>query len=130
MIRALNLLVVVPSITAAGVAAAASAPAQPPPPNPGPCTFTLSAPLGLTPTAIVLTTCIGTGLAFTLPISSAPNTIAFASGYVRMRDMLVVGSVMTAAQLTILLLVAWLYWPGTWAAACAVFAAITLPPRP
>lgn len=44
MIRALNLLVVVPSITAAGVAAAASAPAQPPPPNPGPCTFTLSAP--------------------------------------------------------------------------------------
>src|SRR5690606_5960091 len=76
-----------------------------------PLAFTLSAPLGLTPTAIVLTTCIGTGFAFKLPISSAPNTIAFASGYVRMRDMLVVGSVMTAAQLTILLLVAWLYWP-------------------
>jgi sodium-dependent dicarboxylate transporter 2/3/5 len=76
-----------------------------------PLAFTLAAPLGLTPTAIVLTTCIGTGLAFTLPISSAPNTIAFASGYVRMRDMLLVGSVMTVAQLTILLLVAWLYWP-------------------
>lgn len=76
-----------------------------------PLAFTLAAPLGLTPTAIVLTTCIGTGLAFTLPISSAPNTIAFASGYVRMRDMMLVGSVMTAAQLAILLLVAWLYWP-------------------
>lgn len=76
-----------------------------------PLAFTLAAPLGLTPTAIVLTTCIGTGLAFTLPISSAPNTIAFASGYVGMRDMLLVGSVMTVAQLTILLLVAWLYWP-------------------
>ena len=76
-----------------------------------PLAFTLAAPLGLTPTAIVLTTCIGTGLAFTLPISSAPNTIAYASGYVRMRDMLLVGSVMTAAQLAILLLVAWLYWP-------------------
>src|SRR5690606_12722427 len=76
-----------------------------------PLAFTLAAPLGLTPTAIVLTTCIGSGLAFTLPISSAPNTIAFASGYVRMRDMMVVGSVMTAIQLIILLLVAWLYWP-------------------
>jgi di/tricarboxylate transporter len=46
-----------------------------------------------------------------LPISSAPNTIAFASGYVRTRDMLLVGSLMTAAQLGLLLLTALLYWP-------------------
>ncbi|MGH7505545.1 MAG: SLC13 family permease, partial [Longimicrobiales bacterium] len=47
-----------------------------------PLAFSLAGPLGLTPTALVLTTCIGAGLAFTLPISSAPNTIAYSSGYV------------------------------------------------
>ena len=76
-----------------------------------PLAFTLTGPLGLTPTAMVLTTCIGAGLAFTLPISSAPNTLAYSSGYVGMRDMMLVGSVMTAVQISILMLVAWLYWP-------------------
>lgn len=76
-----------------------------------PLGFTLAGTTGLDPVLIVLTTCFGAGLAFTLPISSAPNTIAFASGYVRTRDMLLVGSLMTAAQLVLLLLTALLYWP-------------------
>jgi di/tricarboxylate transporter len=50
-------------------------------------------------------------MAFTLPISSAPNTIAYASGYVGMRNMAVIGSFMTIAQLALLLVVQWLYWP-------------------
>jgi di/tricarboxylate transporter len=60
---------------------------------------------------MVLTACFGAGMAFTLPISSAPNTIAYASGYVGMRNMAVIGSFMTIAQLALLLAVQWLYWP-------------------
>jgi sodium-dependent dicarboxylate transporter 2/3/5 len=76
-----------------------------------PLAFALAVPLGASPQAVVLTTSFAAGLAFTLPISSAPNTIAYASGYVSMRDMFVVGSIMTCAQLLLLLLLAWLYWP-------------------
>jgi sodium-dependent dicarboxylate transporter 2/3/5 len=76
-----------------------------------PLAFTLAAPFGISPTAMVFTACFGAGLAFTLPISSAPNTIAYSSGYIGMRDMLYAGSIMTVVQLGILLLTAWLYWP-------------------
>jgi sodium-dependent dicarboxylate transporter 2/3/5 len=76
-----------------------------------PLAFTLSASLGLSPAIMVLTACFGAGLAFTLPISSAPNTIAYASGYVSMRQMALVGSIMTVAQVALLLFVQWAYWP-------------------
>jgi solute carrier family 13 (sodium-dependent dicarboxylate transporter), member 2/3/5 len=76
-----------------------------------PLGFSLSTTLGISPVATVLTCSAAGGLAFTFPFSSAPNTIAYSSGYLRMRDLLAAGSVMTALQVTILLLVAWLYWP-------------------
>lgn len=76
-----------------------------------PLGFALAAPGGLDPTIVVLVTCFGAGLAFTLPISSAPNTIAYASGYIRTRDMLLLGSLMTLTQLGLLLLTARFYWP-------------------
>jgi sodium-dependent dicarboxylate transporter 2/3/5 len=76
-----------------------------------PLAFSLSSSLALSPTAMVLTSSIGAGLAFTLPISSAPNTIVYSSGYVRMRDMMFAGSLMTLVMLCVLLAVAGLYWP-------------------
>jgi solute carrier family 13 (sodium-dependent dicarboxylate transporter), member 2/3/5 len=76
-----------------------------------PLAFSLSGRFGVSPAALVLTSCIGAGVAFTLPISSAPNTIVYSSGYVRMRDMMFAGSLMTLILLTILLLMAKLYWP-------------------
>ncbi|MGH7501724.1 MAG: SLC13 family permease [Longimicrobiales bacterium] len=76
-----------------------------------PLAFTLTDITGISPAVMVLTTCFGAGMAFTLPISSAPNTIAYASGYVGMRNMVVTGSIMSIAQLALLLLVQWLYWP-------------------
>jgi sodium-dependent dicarboxylate transporter 2/3/5 len=76
-----------------------------------PIGFGMGVPLGLTPAAVVLATSFAAGLAFTLPISSAPNTIAYASGYVSMRNMVVAGSVMTVAQILLLFLLMWLYWP-------------------
>jgi solute carrier family 13 (sodium-dependent dicarboxylate transporter), member 2/3/5 len=76
-----------------------------------PLAFSVSAHFGISPVAIVLTSCIGAGVAFTLPISSSPNTIVYSSGYVRMRDMMFAGSIMTLILLAIVLLTAKLFWP-------------------
>lgn len=76
-----------------------------------PLGFTLSGQLGLSPVTIMLTCSLAAGLDFTFPFSSAPNSIVYASGYLRMRDMLFVGGVMTVAQILLLLVVSWLYWP-------------------
>ena len=76
-----------------------------------PLAFSVSGHFGVSPSAMVLTSCIGAGVAFTLPISSSPNTIVYSSGYVRMRDMMFAGSIMTLILLTILLLTAKLFWP-------------------
>ncbi len=75
-----------------------------------PLAFTLTGP-GLSPPVVMLSVCAAAGMAYMLPISSAPNTIAYSSGYVGMRDMAVIGSVMTVAQLLLLFAVQILYWP-------------------
>jgi sodium-dependent dicarboxylate transporter 2/3/5 len=46
-----------------------------------------------------------------LPVSSAPNAIAFASGYLRISDYIRVGTVMTLLSIIMLLLVAGVWWP-------------------
>jgi sodium-dependent dicarboxylate transporter 2/3/5 len=76
-----------------------------------PLAFTLTTAMDVSPALIVMTACFGAGMAFMLPISSAPNTIAFASGYVGMRRMAKLGSAMTISQLALLLVTQWLYWP-------------------
>lgn len=76
-----------------------------------PIAFSLGDQLGLSPMPLVLATSVGAGLDFALPFSSAPNTIAFASGYLRMRDVLQAGGLMTVASILIILLVGWWWWP-------------------
>jgi sodium-dependent dicarboxylate transporter 2/3/5 len=76
-----------------------------------PIGFSLAAQFGVSPIAVVLAASLGGGSAFTLPISSAPNTIAFASGFLRMTDFVRVGTLMTLISLAILLLVARFWWP-------------------
>jgi sodium-dependent dicarboxylate transporter 2/3/5 len=76
-----------------------------------PLGFSLAGQLGVPPVAIVLTCSLAAGLDFTFPFSSAPNTIAYSSGYLGMRDMLGVGLVMTVIQVLVMLVVSWLYWP-------------------
>ncbi|MGQ0538022.1 MAG: SLC13 family permease [Gemmatimonadaceae bacterium] len=66
---------------------------------------------GVSPVALVLATSIGAGLDFALPFSSAPNTIVFASGYLRMIDVVKAGALMTVVSVIIVLLVAALWWP-------------------
>ena len=76
-----------------------------------PLAFSLGDTLGVSPVALTLATSIGAGLDFALPFSSAPNTIVFASGYLRMMDVVKAGGIMTIASIAIVLLVAWLWWP-------------------
>jgi len=76
-----------------------------------PLGFTFGEQLGAAPVAIMLATSFGAGLDFALPISSAPNTIAFASGYIRMTDFLKAGAIMTLVSIAIMLLVAKVWWP-------------------
>ena len=51
------------------------------------------------------------GLAFTLPVGTPGNAIAYSSGYLRLRDMLVPGSVMVVIAWAAFNLVARYYWP-------------------
>ena len=76
-----------------------------------PIGFTIAEQSGVPPAAIMLATSFGAGLDFALPISSAPNTIAFASGYIKMTDLLKAGAIMTLASIVTLLLVARFWWP-------------------
>ena len=76
-----------------------------------PLAFSLGDQLGASPVALVLATSLGAGLDFALPFSSAPNTIVFASGYLRMTDVVKAGGLMTIASLIIVLLVARFWWP-------------------
>jgi solute carrier family 13 (sodium-dependent dicarboxylate transporter), member 2/3/5 len=75
-----------------------------------PLAFSLGDRLGASPVALVLATSIGAGLDFALPFSSAPNTIVFASGYLRMSDVVKAGAIMTIVSLLIVLLVAHTWW--------------------
>lgn len=76
-----------------------------------PLAFTLGRTLGVSPVALTLSTSIGAGLDFALPFSSAPNTIVFASGYLRMMDVVKAGVLMTIGSILIVLLVARVWWP-------------------
>lgn len=76
-----------------------------------PLGFSLGAQVGANPAAIVLATSLGAGLDFLFPISTAPNTMIYASGYLRTSDFVRVGAIMTVVQIAIILLVVKLWWP-------------------
>lgn len=76
-----------------------------------PLAFTLGDRVGASPIAICLATSLGAGLDFMFPISTAPNTIVFASGYLRTRDFIKAGSIMTIGCILILIVVIRYWWP-------------------
>jgi sodium-dependent dicarboxylate transporter 2/3/5 len=76
-----------------------------------PLAFGLVDRTGVPPAAIVLACSMAAGLDFTFPFSSAPSSIVYGGGYLRMRDLLRAGTLMTVAQIALLLAVARFWWP-------------------
>jgi sodium-dependent dicarboxylate transporter 2/3/5 len=76
-----------------------------------PLAFSMASQLGASPIALTLATSIGAGLDFALPFSSAPNTIVFSSGYLRMVDVVKAGGAMTIVSVLLVVLLVWGWWP-------------------
>lgn len=76
-----------------------------------PLAFSMASQLGASPVALTLATSIGAGLDFALPFSSAPNTIVFSSGYLRMVDVVKAGGAMTIVSVLLVVLLVWVWWP-------------------
>lgn len=76
-----------------------------------PLAFSLAAAAGASPVAVVLAVSFGAGLDFMFPMSTAPNTIIFASGYLKTSDFLKAGLLMTVVSILILVAVVRFWWP-------------------
>jgi sodium-dependent dicarboxylate transporter 2/3/5 len=66
---------------------------------------------GIDPRVMAPAVALPAGLAFTLPVGTPGNAIAYSSGYLRLRDMLVPGSIMVVIAWAAFNLVAIYYWP-------------------
>ncbi|HEX6314747.1 MAG TPA: DASS family sodium-coupled anion symporter [Gemmatimonadaceae bacterium] len=76
-----------------------------------PLAFSIAGQLGASPVALTLATSIGAGLDYALPFSSAPNTIVFSSGYLRMFDIVKAGGIMTLVSMVLVAVLVWIWWP-------------------
>jgi sodium-dependent dicarboxylate transporter 2/3/5 len=77
-----------------------------------PVTLGMCAQLAIEPRAMALLVAVPAGLSFTLPIGTPANAIAYSSGYLTVRDMLVPGLILCVCAWITFNLVAWLVWPA------------------
>ncbi|EIJ42161.1 anion transporter [Beggiatoa alba B18LD] len=75
-----------------------------------PLIYTFTTKTGLNSDLFLLITTVCASFAFILPISTPPNAIAFAGGYVTVKQMLGFGSLLTLLGVLIVFLVAEFYW--------------------
>jgi sodium-dependent dicarboxylate transporter 2/3/5 len=66
---------------------------------------------GIDPRVMAPVVALPSGLAFTLPVGTPGNAIAYSSGYLRLRDMLVPGSLMVVIAWAAFVATALYYWP-------------------
>jgi sodium-dependent dicarboxylate transporter 2/3/5 len=66
---------------------------------------------GMDPRVMAPVVALPSGLAFTLPVGTPGNAIAYSSGYLRLRDMLIPGSLMVIVAWAVFNLVVRFYWP-------------------
>jgi solute carrier family 13 (sodium-dependent dicarboxylate transporter), member 2/3/5 len=66
---------------------------------------------GIDPRVMAPAVALPAGLAFTLPVGTPGNAIAYSSGYLRLRDMLIPGSLLVVIAWAAFNLVARYYWP-------------------
>ena len=76
-----------------------------------PVTIGLAERAGLDPAIMVPTIAIPSGLAFMLPMGTPATAMAYSSGYLSIRDMLLPAGVMIVASWIVFNVVAQVYWP-------------------
>lgn len=76
-----------------------------------PAVLAISPVLGLDGRMVTLLMSVACGLAFSMPTSTPAMAMAFGTGYLRLRRVVAIGSVLSLAALLILALVAWKVWP-------------------
>lgn len=74
-----------------------------------PVTASVAVGLGLVPTVLAIPAALAASCAFMLPVATPPNAIVYASGWIRMRDMIRAGFVLNAvfAVLIVVLMLVW-----------------------
>lgn len=66
---------------------------------------------GLDPKVVVFTIASASGLAYALPMSTPSVALAYSSGYLKLKELILPAAIMTAASLAVLLLNARFWWP-------------------
>lgn len=77
-----------------------------------PVTLGMCDHLAMEPRVMAAIVAVPAGLGFTLPIGTPSNAIAYSSGYLTVRDMMVPGAILALASWLTFNLVAWLVWPA------------------
>jgi sodium-dependent dicarboxylate transporter 2/3/5 len=75
-----------------------------------PIGFSVGEALGINPIAAVFIVALPSGLAFTLPIASPPNAIAYSSGYYEISDILKPGLILNIISWIVFIVIALTYW--------------------
>jgi len=76
-----------------------------------PICFGLMEGSGVSPISVVFVVAVPAGLAFSLPMGTPANAIAYSAGYYRLRDSFVAGAVFKVVALLLFALVVKFYWP-------------------
>jgi sodium-dependent dicarboxylate transporter 2/3/5 len=76
-----------------------------------PVTLGMTGDLGMEPRVMALVVAVPAGLGFTLPIGTPSNAIAYSSGYLSVRDMMIPGLTLAVSSWLTFNIAAWLVWP-------------------
>ena len=76
-----------------------------------PVSLGIAREFGMDPRIMALVVAVPAGLAYTLPIGTPANAIAYSSGHLSMRDLVVPGAILAVVSWVVFNLVANFYWP-------------------
>jgi sodium-dependent dicarboxylate transporter 2/3/5 len=76
-----------------------------------PVALAVAGQFGIDPRLMAPVVAVPAGLSFMLPIGTPANAIAYSSGFLRVRDLLLPGFVLQVAGIVIFNLLVWFYWP-------------------
>lgn len=76
-----------------------------------PVALSIANQLGIDSKVMTLAIAVPSGLAFMLPMGTPANAIAYSSGFIRMRDMVIPGLVLGITAWLVFILVGVFYWP-------------------